>query len=224
MFSLSPAREGSHGSNNHYTMKQGASSETLDIMHLSIERFVSLLGGTGVLILTTACTGVAHNFDSLQIPFVYRVDVQQGNVITQDMLAQLERGMDKNKVRFILGTPLLVDVFHQNRWDYVYSMRNGSDRPVHRRISVFFEHDRLAHLDGDVKAARGVLAHVPRPEVTVDVPTKAKLSLTERLLATIGLAGEEPQSQESEGPHEEGITLATTRERQDPLLAPESDQ
>jgi outer membrane protein assembly factor BamE len=186
-----------------------------------------LLAAAGGLALTAACTTTSHYFESVRIPLVYRVDVQQGNVITQDMLAQLERGMDKNKVRFIMGTPLLVDVFHQDRWDYVYTMRNGSDRPVQRRVSVFFEHDRLAHLDGDVKAARGTLAHVPRPEVTVEVPGAAKPSLTERLLATIGLAGEEAQPTRDEGAEdrqEEGVTLATTRDRRDPLLVPETEQ
>ncbi len=189
-------------------------------------RVAGILAGAVGLMLS-ACTGAGQYVESVPIPFVYRVDVQQGNLVTQDMLAQLERGMDKTKVRFIMGTPLVVDVFHQNRWDYVYSLRNGSDRPVHRNISVFFDKDRLVRLEGDVKAARGVLAHVPRPEVTVEVPGQAKPSLTERLLATIGLAGESTRSageEEAQDRAEEGVTLAATRERQDPLATPESSQ
>ncbi|MGH8542545.1 MAG: outer membrane protein assembly factor BamE, partial [Gammaproteobacteria bacterium] len=84
------------------------------------------------------------------MPLVYRVDVQQGNVVTQEMLAQLEAGMDKNKVRYIMGTPLLADVFHQDRWDYVYTQQNGGDTPVERRVSLVFENDRLARIGGDV--------------------------------------------------------------------------
>lgn len=81
---------------------------------------------------------------------VYKIDVQQGNVVTQEMLNQLQYNMPARKVRFIMGTPLVVDVFHQNRWDYLYSFQPGGDERVQRVISLFFEDDKLVRVSGDV--------------------------------------------------------------------------
>ena len=72
--------------------------------------------------LLVACGGTLGNYLN---PYTYKIDVQQGNVLTQDMVAQLKPGQTREQVRFILGTPLLADIFHQQRWDYVYSYRNG---------------------------------------------------------------------------------------------------
>jgi len=81
---------------------------------------------------------------------LYKVDVQQGNVLTQAMLDQLEIGMPKSKIKFLLGTPLVIDVFHQNRWDYIYSMQSGNEQREQRRISLFFEDEKLAQITGNV--------------------------------------------------------------------------
>jgi len=87
---------------------------------------------------------------SRKIPLVYRVDVQQGNVIEQSMIDKLEPGMTKAKVRFIMGTPLLVDPFHSNRWDYIYSIEPGDGERAQRHIALFFKEDKLTHLEGDI--------------------------------------------------------------------------
>jgi outer membrane protein assembly factor BamE len=81
---------------------------------------------------------------------VYKIDIQQGNLVTQEMLDQLELQMPAQKVRFIMGTPLLVDVFHQNRWDYLYNFQPGGKERQQRRISLFFEDERLVRVEGDV--------------------------------------------------------------------------
>ncbi len=82
---------------------------------------------------------------------VYRMEIQQGNYLTQEMVSQLQSGMTRDQVRFVLGTPLLVDIFHDNRWDYVYRRgRAGSREIEERRLSVFFENDRLVRVEGDV--------------------------------------------------------------------------
>ena len=85
----------------------------------------------------------------------YKIDVQQGNVLTQEMVAQLKPGQTREQVRFILGTPLLADVFHQQRWDYVYSYRKGRSGEVEtRQFSVYFDKDnRLERASGDVEVA-----------------------------------------------------------------------
>ena len=83
----------------------------------------------------------------------YRVDIQQGNFVSQEMVAQLKRGMTKEQVRFVLGTPLVTDIFHAERWDYVYLLDRPGQPRVQRRLAVFFEDDRLARVEGDVVAA-----------------------------------------------------------------------
>lgn len=86
----------------------------------------------------------------------YRIDVQQGNVLTQEMVSQLKPGQTREQVRFILGTPLLVNMFHADRWDYVYRLRKGQTNEVEtRRFTVFFDADgRLFRVAGDVAAAQ----------------------------------------------------------------------
>lgn len=86
----------------------------------------------------------------------YKIDVQQGNVLTQEMVSQLKPGLTKDQVRFILGTPVLMDMFHANRWDYVYRLRKGSTGAVEmRNFSVFFDaSEKLARVTGDVTAAQ----------------------------------------------------------------------
>ena len=83
----------------------------------------------------------------------YRIDIQQGNFISQDMVAQLKPGMSKEQVRLALGTPLLTDIFHADRWDYVYWYEKAGAKPEQRKLTVFFEDGKLTRLDGDVVAA-----------------------------------------------------------------------
>ena len=90
-----------------------------------------------------------------QIPGVppYRIEIQQGNFISQDMVAQLKPGMSKEQVRLALGTPLLNDVFHADRWDYVFWRERRGNKREQRKLTVFFEDGKLTRLDGDVVAA-----------------------------------------------------------------------
>ena len=106
-----------------------------------------------------------------QIPGVYRVDIQQGNVVTQEMLDQLEPGMEKRQVLYVLGTPLLVDTFNADRWDYLYRMKRGRFGQEERyRVSLFFENERLARLDGDRQPGEGRATEPVRRERVVVVP------------------------------------------------------
>ena len=83
------------------------------------------------------------------IPGGYKIDVQQGNVVTQDMVDQLRPGMTQRQVRFIMGTPLIQDTFHPERWDYLYSLKSGRSDRVQERISLNFDDNRLVGLSGD---------------------------------------------------------------------------
>ena len=83
-------------------------------------------------------------------PGVYKIDIQQGNVVTQDMIDQLRPGMTRRQVRFIMGTPLITDTFHANRWDYLYSIQPGGRQRYQERISLMFDgEDQLIGLAGD---------------------------------------------------------------------------
>ena len=80
----------------------------------------------------------------------YKVEIQQGNFVSQEMVAQLKPGMSKEQVRFVLGTPLLIDIFHAERWDYVYWRETPAGKREQRKLAVHFSDGRLARLDGDV--------------------------------------------------------------------------
>ncbi|OOZ41755.1 hypothetical protein BOW53_02660 [Solemya pervernicosa gill symbiont] len=82
---------------------------------------------------------------------VHKIDIQQGNVVSQEMLDKLKPGMSKRQVRYALGTPLITDTFHQDRWDYVYSLSEGGKLKEKRRVSLFFEEEKLSRIEGDMR-------------------------------------------------------------------------
>ena len=82
-------------------------------------------------------------------PGVYRIDVEQGNIVNQELADQLQPGMSRRQVRFILGTPLVEDSFNQDRWDYPYVKRNGQDVLDQSYMTVIFDGDSLAEVTGD---------------------------------------------------------------------------
>lgn len=83
-------------------------------------------------------------------PGVYKIDIQQGNVVTQDMIDQLRPGMSRSQVRFVMGNPLITDTFHADRWDYLYSIQPGGGQRLQERMSLIFDsNDKLAGLAGD---------------------------------------------------------------------------
>jgi len=82
-------------------------------------------------------------------PGVYKIDVEQGNIVTQEMADQLKPGMSRRQVRFIMGTPLIEDTFNQDRWDYPYVKRNGLNVLSESLLTVEFEGDSLVTVRGD---------------------------------------------------------------------------
>ena len=84
-------------------------------------------------------------------PGVYKIDVEQGNIVTPDMVAQLKPNMSRRQVRFILGTPLLEDPFDQSRWDYPYVKRNGQKILSESKLTVYFDGDTLMRFDTDLE-------------------------------------------------------------------------
>ena len=141
-------------------------------------------------LLLAACSRIPLP-DKDNLPLVYKIDIPQGNVVTQDMLAQLKPGMPKDKVRFIMGTPLIVDTFHDDRWDYIYSFQKGGGERKQRKITLYFEDNALARVEGDVEPAHEALKVEKHNDVTVTVPGEAKPSLMERVKSSVGLGEEE---------------------------------
>ena len=127
-----------------------------------------------LIIVVVAATQLLGACSGARIPFVHRIDIQQGNVVTQDMLDKLEPGMEQDKVRYVMGTPLIMDAFHPERWDYLYSYQAGDSKErEQRQISLYFDKGRLARIEGDVKPSADdkALAGSTGPK-TVDVPPK----------------------------------------------------
>lgn len=97
---------------------------------------------------------------------IYKIDTQQGNVVMQDAVSQLRPGMTRSQVRFLLGSPLIADPFHADRWDYYYYFRKGgAPQAEKRRITLFFSGDVLARVEGDIAPASATppAADAPRP-------------------------------------------------------------
>ena len=90
----------------------------------------------------------------LRIPGLtpYKMEIQQGNYVTQEMVSALKSGMSKDQVRNALGTPLLADAFHSERWDYIYYREDQAGNVDKRRLVVYFVDGKLARMDGDVVA------------------------------------------------------------------------
>ena len=99
-----------------------------------------------LLLLSLAGCG---NIGNMDFPGVYKIGIPQGNIITQDMVDQLRPGMTKRQVIFFMGTPLVRDPFHQDRWDYIYSYQPGGGERGQERVSVFFTNDQLVRFTGD---------------------------------------------------------------------------
>jgi outer membrane protein assembly factor BamE len=88
---------------------------------------------------------------------VYRANISQGNLIKEEDLAELEVGMTKSQVRFLLGTPMVDDPFSKDRWDYVYYLKLGRRDAIFKRwLSVFFEDDVVSEIRKDQELAPGL--------------------------------------------------------------------
>jgi outer membrane protein assembly factor BamE len=97
---------------------------------------------------------------------VYRIDVQQGNFVTQDVAGKVKQGMTKAEVRAALGTPLLIDIFHANRWDYYFSNVKGGKVEETKKFSVYFKDDKLVSFTGEVHPpAPPPVGQPPQPRV-----------------------------------------------------------
>ena len=111
-------------------------------------RFIRLLA-LPLLLTGATLLGGCGAASSYIFPGVYKIDIAQGNIITQKQVDQLRPGLNKRQVTFILGTPMVRDTFDQNRWDYLYSFQHGGGERVQEHLTVFFKDDKLVRIEGD---------------------------------------------------------------------------
>lgn len=116
------------------------------------KNLIKIIGILGLALGIASLNGCSW----LQFPGVYRLEIQQGNIITQDMVDQLKPGMTKRQVNFVLGTALIQDSFEQDRWDYYYSVRDSDGKTSKEKFTVFFENDQLTHFTGDYQPSSSV--------------------------------------------------------------------
>jgi outer membrane protein assembly factor BamE len=102
----------------------------------------ALLGAASLTLILGACA-------SLPGIGVYKLDINQGNYVTQDQVDRLKTGQTRQQVKSTLGTPLVADPFHVNRWDYVYEFRRQGRTLEHRQFTAYFVDDKLARWEGD---------------------------------------------------------------------------
>lgn len=98
---------------------------------------------------------------------VYRINIQQGNLLDEEQIEQLEVGMTRKQVRFLLGTPMVDDPFHQERWDYLYYLRLGREDPVRSHmLTVYFDGDTVSRIErhGEVEDTTMEPRGLPEPD------------------------------------------------------------
>jgi outer membrane protein assembly factor BamE len=106
-----------------------------------------------VAVVLSGCSTMTAPFDTW-MPYisqfgVYKIDINQGNFLSQDMVDKLKEGQTKQQVRLVLGTPLITSVFRENRWDYTYEFRRNGRVETHRQFTVYFKDDLLTRWEGD---------------------------------------------------------------------------
>jgi outer membrane protein assembly factor BamE len=120
-----------------------------------------------ILILLLAALALAACKQNPELPSVispYKIDIQQGNVVTQEMVDKLKAGQTRSQVRFVLGSPLVADMFHDDRWDYIYLLQRQGKPDERRRLTVLFDGDKLLRIEGDVVVTDKALEPPPAPK------------------------------------------------------------
>ncbi len=116
------------------------------------------------LIVISVLLASCSNMSTSRIPTLlepYKMDVRQGNAVTPEMRARLQFGMTRDQVHRLLGTPLIKDPFHANRWDYYYSFSHQGKLVEHSRLTLYFENDVLVRIDDNGKVSDAPLQATP---------------------------------------------------------------
>lgn len=104
------------------------------------------------------------------VPTLYKPTILQGNKIEQAQINKLQPGMAKRQVQFLMGTPMLTDVFHRDRWDYVFTSGEGSEVQEISKLAIFFENEKLVSVSGDYFPQPHLVETEPKKEISVPIP------------------------------------------------------
>jgi outer membrane protein assembly factor BamE len=156
------------------------------------------LGPLAALLLA-GCSSLQSSDNFLGFITPYRVEVVQGNVLTKEQVALVKPGQSRLQVRDILGSPLLTDVFHTDRWDYVFTIRRQGAEPQQRKVVVLFEGDTLKSISAtDLPSEREFVASIDTAKVSGKVPP---LTLTPEEIKALPVPPKpEPAASAPEGP------------------------
>lgn len=125
-----------------------------------------------ILLTITACLSIsACSYIAENLPGVYRMEIQQGNIIDQDMVDQLRPGMSKRQVVFVMGSPMLDDYFHKNRWEYLYYQRDEDGDEQEKKLVLFFNNDEIVGVQGDFKPSEKPVNR-PIQQSTLELPKR----------------------------------------------------
>lgn len=109
-----------------------------------------VLCALGAALALSACSSLGSKLPSIgNLVTPYKIDIQQGNVVTREQAQALQPGMSRLQVRDILGSPLLTSVFHADRWDYVFTFQRQGQPPQQRKLAVFFKGEVMERFEGD---------------------------------------------------------------------------
>ncbi|UOA08967.1 outer membrane protein assembly factor BamE [Methylobacter sp. S3L5C] len=163
------------------------------------------------LSLLTSLTLVSCSTILNNLPGVYNLEIQQGNIIDQGMVDQLRPAMNKRQVLYIMGSPMLDNVFHKNRWDYIYSIEPDGEDRIQKQISLFFENDQIVGIQGDFRpgAAPAIRS---LGEISINVPKRdLDRTLWEKITGLFGYDDVEdapkPEAKSSPGPESVKLPL-----------------
>jgi outer membrane protein assembly factor BamE len=130
-----------------------------------LRRLLTCVVAAGLL---GSCQSFNNAFPTAKNFGVYKLDVNQGNYITSDQVDKLKVGMNAQGVRLVLGTPLLMDPFHDNRWDYIYEFRRQGTLTERREFRVYFVNDKLARWEGDEMPQSPVVLNRIAAQMAID--------------------------------------------------------
>jgi outer membrane protein assembly factor BamE len=136
--------------------------------------------------MLNGCSTIMEN-----LPWIYRIDIKQGNILDQDMINQLKPRMTKRQVLYVMGSPMLSDFFHKDRWDYIYSTREDDEQIIQKKVALFFTGDELVRVEGDYKPSQNAVAK-SSPESSINVlPRKLDRTLWEKITGLFDWSNED---------------------------------
>jgi outer membrane protein assembly factor BamE len=155
--------------------------------------FPALVPPAAVIALAAlaGCQSLQSSDNFLGVVTPYRVEIVQGNVVTKEQAEAIKPGMNRAQVRDILGSPLITDAFHADRWDYVFTIRRQGAAPQRRSVVAMFEGDTLKSIDtgGELPAEREFVASIDTFKTARNAPP---LALTEEQIKALPVPPKPP--------------------------------